>query len=428
MAIVILILLFLFLLVIEVPVAFAMVLSSFLYLALEQTIPMSIVPQRMASGLDSFPLLAVPLFILAGNLMNHSGIAVRIFDFAQVLVGHIRGGLGHVNIMASIIFSGMSGVASADAAGLGTVEIKAMREAGYDPAFSAAVTAASSTIGPIIPPSVIMIIYAMLMQVSTGDMFLAGIIPGLIMGGMMMALIYYMAVTGKVRAPVHPVATLLQIGRAFIRAFPALLAPVFLVGGIVLGVATPTELGALTVIYAIVLGFAYGDLKWCDLVKSLTDTLVISGVLIFIVSAAIPFGWLVAITGIPSKLVDAVLALTQNKIIILAFINVFLLVVGCFLEAAAILLVATPALWPLADALGLDPVHFGIIMVVNLLVGMLTPPFGMLIFIVKHIAEISYGQMLRAVVPFYIPLFLVLLLVKYVLDVVLWVPRLVSGP
>jgi len=415
------------LVIIEVPIAMALALSAIAYLLIEQTVPLSLVVQRMAPGLDSFPLLAIPLFILAGNLLNRAGIAARIFEFALALVGHIRGSLAHVNIVASMIFAGMSGVAQADAAGLGTIEVRAMRKEGFDPAFSAAVTAASAIIGPIIPPSVIMVIYAVMAQVSVADLFLAGILPGLVIGLLLMATVYVMALTGRIHAPVRKRADVPAIGRAFVRALPALVAPVLLVGGILGGVATPTELGAMTVIYAILLGFINRELSWQGVRRCFTETLVTSGVLVFIISAAVPFGWVIAVKNIPTQLAALMLSWTDSPYAILALINLLLLVVGCFLETTAILLIATPALLPLALGLGIDPVHFGLIMIFNLLIGATTPPFGVILFIMMDIAKISFGQMVRAMLPFYLPLGLALLIITYWPGLVLWLPRLIEG-
>jgi tripartite ATP-independent transporter DctM subunit len=250
------------LIAIELPVAFALVTAALTWLLFGSPVPMSLVVQRMSSGIDSFPLLAIPLFVLAGNLMNVGGIAARIFEFAVALVGHLRGGLAQVNIFASLIFAGMSGVAQADAAGLGTVEIKAMKKEGFDAAFAAACSAASAIVGPIIPPSVIMVVYGVLAQVSISDLFLAGLVPGFFIGGLLMLTVWFLVATGRVYAPVQPKANAKALGRSFVRAIPPLMAPVILVAGLLSGVATPTELGAITVVYAIVLGFAYRELNW----------------------------------------------------------------------------------------------------------------------------------------------------------------------
>ncbi len=326
-----------------------------------------------------------------------------------------------------MIFAGMSGVAQADAAGLGTIEVRAMRKEGFDPAFAAAVSAASAIIGPIIPPSVIMVIYAVMAQVSVADLFLAGILPGVVIGLLLMATVYAMALTGRIHAPVRERADAPAIGRAFVRALPALAAPVLLVGGILGGVATPTELGAITVIYAILLGFINRELTWRVVWRCFAETLVTSGVLVFIISTAVPFGWVVAVENLPTQLAALLLSWTDSPYAILALINLLLLVVGCFMETTAILLIATPALLPLAQGLGIDPVHFGLIMIFNLLIGATTPPFGVILFIMMDIARISFGQMIRAMLPFYLPLGVALLIITYWPGLVLWLPRLVDS-
>ena len=412
------------LLVLEVPIAFALAGSALLFLTLYPTVPLTIVVQRMAPGIESFPLLAIPLFILAGQLLNSAGIAHRIFRFAHALVGHIRGGLAHCNIVASIIFSAMSGVAQADAAGLGTVEVKAMRDRGFDPAFAAAVSAASAIIGPIIPPSVIMVIYGLLAQVSVQDLFLAGILPGLLMGFSLMAMVYYLAATGRVVAPVEPRATWPELRDSFLEGLPAFMAPVILIGGLMMGVATPTELGALTVVYAACLGFWYRELDWRKLFAATSETLIFYGVLVFIIAAAVPFGWLISVNRLPALLAELILGVTQEPWIVLLIINILLLILGCFMETTAILLIVTPTLLPVIKAVGIDPVHFGVVLALNLLIGAITPPFGVILFILKDIAQVSFARLCRAVVPFYIPLAITLLIVTYWPAFVLFMPKL----
>jgi len=269
-----------------------------------------------------------------------------------------------------------------------------------------------------------MVVYAVNAQASVADLFLSGFIPGLIMGLALMATVYYMAVTGRIVAPVQPRATLGELAGAFWAALPALVAPVFLVGGILIGVATPTELGALVVVYAVALGLWEKELTWRDVVQATAETLVTYGVLVYIIAAAVPFGWVVAVTEGPQKLAEFLFSLSENKYVILAVINLILLVAGCFMETTAILLIATPTLLPIALQLGIDPVHFGLIMIVNLLIGTLTPPFGVILFIVMDIAQVSFARVVRAVMPFYVPLFVTLLLITYWADMVMFLPRL----
>jgi tripartite ATP-independent transporter DctM subunit len=414
------------LIAIELPVAFALVAAALGWLQFASPVPISLVVQRMSSGIDSFPLLAIPLFVLAGNLMNVGGIAARIFEFAVALVGHLRGGLAQVNIFASLIFAGMSGVAQADAAGLGTVEIKAMKKEGFDPAFAAACTAASAIVGPIIPPSVIMVVYGVLAQVSISDLFLAGLVPGLVIGGLLMLTVWFLVSSGRVHAPVQPRADMRTLRRTFLRAIPPLMAPVILVVGLLSGVATPTELGAITVVFAAVIGFAYRELTLRRLYTCLGETFVTSGVLVFIMAAAVPFGWAIAVNNVPAQLSTSLLGITENKWLILAMINALLLVIGCFMETTAILLIAVPTFLPLVLLLGIDPIHFGLIIILNLLIGATTPPFGVLLFIVQDIAKVSFGAVVRAILPFYIPLAIALLMITYWPDLSLWLPRMLK--
>jgi tripartite ATP-independent transporter DctM subunit len=410
------------LIALQLPIAFALMAASLTWFGSFTMLPAGIVVQRMAPGLDSFPLLAIPLFVLAGNIMNQGNIAARIFEFAGALVGHIRGGLAQVNIAASLIFAGMSGVAQADAAGLGTVEIRAMRREGFDPAFAGAVTAASAVVGPIVPPSVIMVVYGVLAQVSIGDLFIAGLLPGFLIGFMLMGTVYILVTLRFVHAPAARPISFPKLRHSFFRALPALMAPVLLTLGLLTGVATPTELGALVVVYATLLGVATRDLTLAKMRRCLAETLVMSGVLVFIMAAAVPFGWIISVNNVPANLSAWILSVTDNPIIVLLMINAFLLVVGCFMETTAILLIAVPTFLPLIQQLGIDPVHFGLIMVLNLLIGATTPPFGVLLFIVQDIARVSFAQVVRAFMPFYVPLILALLLVTYVPSLSLWLP------
>ena len=416
--------LFAILVVLQIPVAFAMGLSSLAVIGFTQPVPLTIVVQRIGSGLDSFVLLAIPLFVLSGHLLNRGGIADRIFEFAAAMVGHIRGGLAHVNVVASMIFAGMSGVAQADAAGLGVVEVNAMKKEGFDGAFAAAVSASSAIIGPIIPPSVIMVVYAVMVQASVADLFLAGFLPGILMGLTLMVMIYWLVSTGRTPSPKPVPFSAKRLGTTFLRALPALMAPVLLTAGLLLGVATPTELGAVTAIYAAILGVAYKELNYSGLIEAARETLMTCGIMAFIIACAVPFGWVVATSQAPMKLAAFMMEFSDSKWVILAVINIGLLLIGCFMETTAILLIATPTLFPLIVALGVDPVHFGIILVVNLLIGTLTPPFGVILFIMMDIAKISLGQMVRAVIPFYIPLFITLMVVTYWEGFVLFIPRL----
>lgn len=415
---------FVALIAIEVPIAFALGLASLSYLLLEDRTPLVILVQRMTSGLDSFPFLALPLFVLAGMIFSQAGISRRIYDFARACMGHVTGGLAHVNVLGSMIFAGMSGTAQADAAGLGIIEIEEMKAEGFDPAFAGAVTAASAIIGPIIPPSVIMVIFCVMTEVSVADMFVGGFIPGMLMGLALMAMIYWMAKTGRVHAPTRPRATLREMATTFWRALPALLAPILLVGGLLIGVATPTELGALVVVYGLVLGFWYGDLRWMHVWRLLGEAAVMYGILVFIVSVAFPFGWLVAVNQLPAIVARGILDLTQSPLGVLMLINLFLFVAGCFMETTAILIISVPVFFPLARQLGIDPVHFGMMVIINLLIGTNTPPFGISLFITMQIAQVSFARITRAVLPFLVPMVATLLAITLFPQIVLFLPRL----
>jgi len=407
------------------PIVFALPTSALVYLIITDSFPPMLVVQRVASGLESYVLLAIPLFIFAGNLFNAAGISTRIFDFAAACVGHIRGSLAHVNIFASVIFSGMSGVAQADAAGLGAVEVREMKKRGFSPEFSAAITAVSSIIGPIIPPSGIMIIYAVLADVSVPDLFLAGIVPGILMALFLMIFVYWLAKTDRIEAPLVSKKGPSEIGFAFWRALPALAAPVFLISGILLGFATPTQLGALTVIYAIFLGITTGELKLNYFWKSTKETIVTCGALVFIIAAATPFSAILALEGIPQQLAEVLLSISDNPLVILLLVNIALLIFGMVMDTTAILLVAVPVLVPALKTLGIDPVHFGIVMVINLLIGTLTPPFGVLIFVMTEVAKVKYRPLLRQIAPFYLPLIIFLIIVTYFPSLSLSLPALV---
>ena len=420
----------------RMPVPFAMLTAAMAFILIQtfiggsplfSAVGVRIIPQRMAPSLESFPLLAIPLFVFAGNLLNGAGIADRIFSFAKTLVAHIHGGLAHVNILASIVFSGMSGVAAADAAGLGAIEIKAMEKAGFSKAFSAAVTASSSIIGPIIPPSVIMVIYAVLSGESIAKLFLAGIVPGLFLGLVLMILIYVLAVTKKVEAPVSPRASFRDVTCSAWRALPGLMAPLLLVAGLLSGVATPTELGAIVTVYAIILGIAMRELTMGALLEATKSTVYTVGALVFILACAAPISWLISVLNVPETLQVFLLSVTENPILLLLLINLMLLVAGLVMETTAIMLIAVPTLWPIVGTLGIDPTQFGVMMIFNLLIGAITPPFGVILFIMMDVAKISYGALVRAMLPFYIPIVITLLVITFVPAVTLFLPELIYG-
>ena len=414
---------FLLLLVIGVPVAISLAGSSLIYVMLEGVQPHLVVLHRMIGGIDSFPLLAIPFFIMAGSLMNSGGITNRIYDFALALVGWLKGGLGHVNVVGSVIFAGMSGTAVADAGGLGNIEIKAMRDHGYSVDFSVGITGASSTIGPIIPPSLPFVIYGVMANASIGKLFAAGVIPGLVMALTMMIMVTYYAHTrGWHRDAKFSIVALWQ---TFKRAFLPLLTPIILVGGMTTGVFTPTEAAIAATVYAIFLGMAvYRTLSLKKLIKVSMETAETTALILLIVAGASIFGYLITLTKVTDNVSALVLSITTTPWIVLLLVNIFLLIVGCFMETIAAITILVPVLLPLMTKIGVDPVHFGLIMVLNLMIGLLTPPVGMVLYILARVANISFERTTKACLPFLIPLLVSLALVTYWPSMVMFLPNL----
>lgn len=457
--------LFLVLMVIGVPVAIAMAGSSLLYILVSGDLPAFAVVHRMIGGIDSFPLLAVPFFILAGNLMNNAGITNRIYNFALALVGWLKGGLGHVNIVGSMIFAGMSGTAIADAAGLGTIEIKAMKDHGYTTEFAVGVTAASATLGPIIPPSLPFVIYAMMANVSVGALFLAGLLPGILLAIMMMVTVAWFAHKngwggdvklewGRVaRALVEmavvaiwPVALywLVQAGwnpQAVVigglvllfagdwwfkwQAVLPIMTPVLLIGGMTTGLFTPTEGAIAASVWAMFLGIVwYRTMHWKMFVKVCLDSVETTATVMFIVAAASIFGWMLTATGVTAAIAEWVLGFTKEAWVFLLLANLLMLFVGCFLEPTAAITILVPLLLPIAQQLGVDPVHFGLVMVLNLMIGLLHPPMGMVLFVLARVAKLSVERTTVAILPWLIPLLASLVILTYVPAIGMWLPRL----
>ncbi|MEX2601961.1 MAG: TRAP transporter large permease, partial [Balneolaceae bacterium] len=371
--------------------------------------------------------LALPVFIFAGNLLSRSGIASRIFKFANSAVGHIPGGLGHVNVMASIIFAGMSGVAQADAAGLGRIELEEMERQGYDRSFSTAITAASAVIGPIIPPSGVMVLYAVLAGVRLDHLFLAGFVPGLMLGGFQMITIYLLVKMGKVIAPVQPVQGWNVRFRTFLGAAPALMVPGFLVVGLLTGIATPTELGAVTCVFATILGFAQGDFSIAKFWQCALETVKTTGILAILIMVAAPFTWILGVGNAGALLASTLETISQNPLVVLLIINLALLLAGSIMETAVIQLIAVPILAPIALMFGIDPIHFGIVVLLNLLLGTLTPPFGVLLFVMMSLTGLSLHQVSKAVMPFYLPMIVLLVLITLFPVLTTFIPNLVGG-
>ena len=418
----VLIICFLLLMLVGVPIGFSMGATCLLFFAFSD-IPFTAIPQIMVSLFENFPFLAIPFFALAGQLMNTGGVTDRIFGFAKTLVGHIPGGLGHANVVASMIFAGMSGSAVADSAGLGVIEIKAMVEDGYDRDFSAAVTASSSTIGPIIPPSIPFILYGAMANVSVGALFIAGAIPGILMGLGLMVGVYLIAI--KKNYKVYKKATLKELWNDFKNAFLSLLTPVIIMGGIILGIATPTEAAVIAVVYAFILQtFIYNQFTFKGLLESLENVAKSIGMIAFLSCTAYLFGWVLSYEMIPQQFTNLILSVTSNKYIVLLIINLLLLLVGCFMDTTAAIVVLVPVLLPVIDLFGINRVHFGVLLTINLMIGLLTPPVGMCAYLVADIAKVSFEQVVKACVPFVIILVVVLLLVTYFPQITLFLPNL----
>jgi TRAP-type C4-dicarboxylate transport system permease large subunit len=455
---------FLALMILGLPVALSMACSSLLYILVTGITPDVTLAQRMIAGVESFPLLAVPFFILAGNLMNIAGVTGRIYRFAVSLVGWMKGGLGHVNIIGSVIFSGMSGTAIADAAGLGTIEIKAMKDHGYSTEFSVGVTAASATLGPIIPPSLPFVIYGMMANVSIGALFLGGIIPGIVMTLMMMATVAFHAhkngwgsdspfswkELGGAAVEISivlgfPLAIWLMVTAGMsvnaavgiglvvrfaldwyfdFSAVMALMAPVILIGGMTLGWFTPTEAAVAAVLWSLFLGLVrYRSMTMKLVAKATFDTIETTASVLFIVTAASIFAWLLTVTQAAQLLSDAILGFTQNKWVFLLLANLLMLFVGCFIDTIAAITILVPILLPIVLKLGIDPVHFGLIMTLNLMIGLLHPPLGMVLFVLARVAKLSVERTTMAILPWLVPLLLALLLITFIPEITLWLPR-----
>lgn len=409
------------LLIAGIPVALSLGMISLLAFVLYGQ-NLLILPQRLAAATDSFVLLSIPFFILAGKLVNRSGITDQLFDFAKTLVGFITGGLAHVNVLASIIFSGMSGAAVADIAGLGEIEIEAMEKEGYERDFAAAVTLASSLIGPIIPPSIAFVVYGSLASTSVGALFLGGILPGLLMGLSLMIYIYIVA--RRRNYPRHPLPSVRRVWDAFRRAFLGLLTPVIVIGGIMLGIFTPTEAAVVVVMYALFLGtVVYRTLSWREVPTLLLETVETTGIILFIMANAAVFSWALTVEQVPQKVAALLTGWTTDPLVLLLLVNVLLLLVGCVMDGIAAMTVLVPILLPVLRALHIDPVHFGVLMNVNLVLGLMTPPVGVGLFAAAQVAKLPVNQVFRAVLPFFIPLMAVLLLVTLFPDIVLFLPK-----
>lgn len=454
---------FLFLLILGTPVAVSMAVASLAYLVIYGVAPDIIAAQRMIAGVESFPLIAVPFFILAGNLMNIAGVTGRIYKFALSLVGWMKGGLAQVNIIGSVVFSGMSGTALADAAGIGTIEIKAMKDHGYPVEAAVGVTAASATLGPIFPPSLPFVIYGMMANASIGALFMAGIIPGVVMTFLMMLTVYIFAkrkgwgsdtpfelkqlLAASLEVVIvlaFPVAIYLMIlagmsvniavliGLAVLVALDwyfdfsavmALMTPVLLIGGMTMGWFTPTEAAVAAVLWSLFLGLVrYRTMTVRTLAKASFDTIETTASVLFIVTAASIFAWLLTVSQAAQLFADFMFSLTDNWWMFLIIVNILLLVVGAFLDTIAAISILVPILMPIAARYGIDPVHLGVIITLNLMIGLLTPPVGMVLFVLSRISKLSVEKTTLAILPWMIPLFLALGLITFIPAITMWLP------
>ncbi|QKS53613.1 TRAP transporter large permease (plasmid) [Azospirillum oryzae] len=410
------------LLILGAPVGIALGGASAVYLV-GSDIDLAVVPQFMYAGMDSFVLLCIPGFVLAGNLMNGGGITDQIVLFSNRLVGHIRGGLGLANVTGSMVFAGISGTAVAETASIGAVMIPAMRKSGYDAPFAAAVTAAASTVGPIIPPSVPMIIVGTLTGLSVGKMFMAGAVPGVLLGiGMMLTVWILARARNYPKEPWQGFGALLRASRG---AFWALLMTAIILFGIVGGYFTPTEASIVAALYAFVIGlFVYKGFKLRQLPAILLESAIGAGGLILLVGLANVFGWILTSEQIPQAIAASMLALTTNKYLIILLINILLLIVGTFMETIAALIILFPPLLAVATQVGIDPIHFATFAVLNLMIGLTTPPVGVCLFVAANIAKISLGAITKAIWPFLLCNILILFLVSYIPALSLWLPSL----
>jgi len=411
--------------ILRIPIALGMLMSSIYYFAFASgpATGIQMAATQLLTQLNvKFILIAVPLFVFTAKVMNTGAITEMVFRFANILVGRWKGGMGHVNVVASIIFSGMTGSAVADASGLGIMEIEAMRKQHYDDGFSCAITAASATIGPIFPPSIPMVFYAMFSGASIGNLFLGGMAPGILIG---IALMIYIAYIAKKRnypkGKIYPFKEFIKIT---ITAFPALLTPVILLGGIYSGIVTPTEAGALAAFYAIIISFfIYRTMGLKQLLSVIVDTVKTTGTLSLIVGAAFTFSYIVAIEHIPDMIAGIFFGFTNNKYLMLLIINIIFLILGMFIDTSCIQVVFVPIVLPLVKAMGIDLVHFGVVIVLNMMIGLCTPPFGMLLFIVSGISGTPLRIVIKEIFPMILVLIIVLLMVTYIPDIVLFIPR-----
>jgi tripartite ATP-independent transporter DctM subunit len=417
---------FLVLFMLGFPVVLAIGLPSIVYLLLND-LPLQMMAQRALYALDSFPLVAVPVFLFVGSLMNSAGISRHIYRFADTAVGRLPGGLAQVNIFGSLVFAGMSGSALADIGGIGRIEIDAMKSKGFKPAFASAITSASAVVGPIFPPSIPLILYGTITGVSVIQLLLGGILPGLLCVAALMVMTAWLSVRrGYPRAERWP--SLARLWADLLPALPALLAPVILIGGMLAGWFTPTEIAAVTVAYALLISaLFYRELTWQRLLDAALETLRASAAILVIVAMAALFGWVLSVEQVPQGMTRLMLSISTDPMMLLLLANLLLLVVGMFLDSTTAILVIAPIIAKPLVAAGVDPVHLGMVVVFNLMIGLVTPPMGLALFLVADIAKVPMKDVLREMVPYYVPLVATLVLITLFPAITLWLPRLAVG-
>ncbi len=416
---------FVLLIIMTVPISFALGISAAVWIAIGGQVPLILMPQRMYAGIDSFPLIAIPFFILAGKIMSTGGISDRLIKVASVLVGRFQGGLAYINVVSSMFFAGITGSATADASSIGSILIPSMIKKGYDKDFTVAVTSTAAVIGILIPPSIPMVLYGIITNTSIGDLFLAGAVPGILVGAV---LILTSAIIAKKRGyPREEKYSLKQSIAIIADGILPVLTVVIVLGGIILGIFTPTEAAVIAVAYAFVLSyFVYGELKLRDLPKMLLETVEMNGMVMLMVAAATIFSWIVTSQMIPKAIADFLLASIHNKFLMLLVFNVVLLIAGCILDLTPAMIIFVPVLAPIAFQMGVNPIHFGAMVVVNLGIGLFTPPVGAVLFVSCSIAKINMKEIIRGFIPFFAAMLAVLLVVTYIPAVSLWLPSIVK--
>lgn len=415
-------LLFILLLLLQVPISFVLGITTIIYILLSGNEGLlSTAPQRLYSGLENYGLLAIPLFMMAGELMNSGGITKRLIDFSKTLVGHFRGGLAYVNVISNMLLASIIGSATAQIAMMSRVMVPSMEKEGYSREFSASTTAAAGLLGPIIPPSMLFIIYGVSSGASIGKMFLAGIMPGILLG---LAFALFIAYVGfKQQWPTHKRAPFTVMVKSFFNVIPALLVPVIIIAGILSGAFTPTESAAIACVVALIVGLAYKELKWKDIPSIMVNTAVSTATITMLIAMANLFGWMLSFEQIPQSIASWMMSLTDNPWVFLFIVNIFLLIVGMFMDGIAALIILVPVFAPLLASYGIDPIHFGIIICINLTIGLLTPPVGAGLYIASALGNVKLELLTKAILPFLAVSIVVLLIITYWPQMVLWIPN-----